>query len=54
MITTVFYILVAVAALGIASPGQLAESEAPLVIALGRVRGSAGRRRSWRSVPSWR
>ena len=34
VITTVFYILVAVAALGIASPKQLAESEAPLVIAL--------------------
>jgi APA family basic amino acid/polyamine antiporter len=33
-ITTVFYMLVAVGALGIASPAQLAESEAPLVDAL--------------------
>ena len=33
VITTVFYILVVVAALGIASPKQLAESEALLVIA---------------------
>ena len=54
VICTIFYILTAVGAIGIATPAQLGASEAPLAAALEEGAGSRGRPPCCPSVPSSR